>query len=178
MSPIAMWVVGEPGVGKTTLVRRILERAGARTERVDNPKFDVYGDVVCAGHYNGDRFDGADTLAIHQIKPALALWAERFRQKPLTIFDGDKLSNLNAVRFIREMSPDTRAVCVWLTDRPDIVAARRLARGTVQDPKWVAGRATKAANFAACFPSRLWIEGAVTEERFAKVLQACGMVSA
>lgn len=153
---VVLWVVGEPGVGKTTLVRELIRMAGPRTGRHAKPKWDEYGGVLAlAGHYDGGKFDGADTMPISDIKPALDFWGHSFKAMPLTIFDGDKFSNIGARDFIRGVAPEAELRCVLLTDDPKRTAARRAARGSAQNETWVKGRITKSARFAAIFDACL-----------------------
>lgn len=158
MKPTILWIVGEPGVGKTTLSRRLILSIGGEplSERA-SPKFTFYERMAAAGWWRGDKFDGADTLAISQIKPALAVTSAMLRlgDTPLVLLDGDKLSSGKAVEFLRGECPAVRLVCVALDAKPETAAARRAQRGTKQDPTWVAGRRTKAANFAARFPGEV-----------------------
>ena len=141
-----LWVVGEPGVGKTSVVRPML---GGPLTLVMRPKWTVGAAICAAGHYTGGKFDGSDTLPIGDIKMALAYWAECLRDKPLTVLDGDKLSTANALALVRDAGATVR--CVHLTAPAELVAARRARRGTSQDPAWVRGRRTKASNFAKLF---------------------------
>lgn len=49
-SPKVIWVLGEPGVGKTTLVRELVK--GHTLSFVENPKWTLAGDgFVLAGHF-------------------------------------------------------------------------------------------------------------------------------
>lgn len=145
-----LWIVGEPGVGKTTVIRPFLE--GALTY-IARPKWTIVGglsgSICAAGHYRGEPFDGADTLPIGDIKLALAYWEECLRDRALTILDGDKLSTASALARVREAGAEVR--CVHLMASEEMVLARRAARGTKQDPTWVKGRKTKAMRFASMF---------------------------
>lgn len=146
-----LWVVGEPGVGKTTLVRELITWAGTRTFRNDNPKWDVFGDrMATAGRYDGHAFDGADRLPISGIYPAIGYWAQILNSLPLTVLDGDKLATARAREMIRTRCPLVTQACVHVTDDPAAIATRRSAR-SMQNPTWVKGRTTKANNFFHTF---------------------------
>lgn len=149
------WVVGEPGVGKTTLCRRFLVQLApeGQTWKNDNPKWTGFGkDIAAAGHWRGDAFDGADTLPISQIKSAMKFWLDTPSIR-IALIDGDKLSNKGAVEMAKEAC--ARLVCFWMVGSK-VAEYRRELRGTNQNETWVAGRQTKARNFANTFPGDMY----------------------
>jgi hypothetical protein len=166
-----LWVVGEPGAGKTTLVRALLE-PDARPLVAGKVKWTI-GDYICAaGTYLGTTFDGADTVPYDGAKACLETWASALRRtKRLTIFDGDRFSNASAVTFVQAYSGDeAELVCVWL--QAGDAAARRAGRGSKQSQTWVKGRASKARNFAESFPGRvLCLESVGTPEQLAEIVR-------
>lgn len=172
-----LWVVGEPGVGKTTFSRSLLASYGPLRVEIAKPKWTIFHPedpeglpghrpaTACAavGSWKGDKFDGGDTVPPSDILPALGLYAERFagrgevRPYRLVLFDGAKFSNSNAIHFIRKSLAeagtflDSRLVCVHIVG-PTSAAAGRAARVAAgarpQNESWVRGRRTAAANFA------------------------------
>lgn len=168
----ALWVVGEPGVGKTTFCRKLFESYGPELVRVDRPKWTTFGPskaaaepgVVCAavGHWNGHTFDGGDSVPPSDIKPALDFYAKWFTGYKLAVFDGDKFANGNAVASVRETLERKTAEAIAISGMPyrlvclHFVGERsavegRCARGSVQSASWVKGRRTKSARFAERF---------------------------
>lgn len=150
LRPLALFVVGEPGVGKTTLVRALI--AGRPLELVPSPKWTLAGEVALLGHYTGATFDGGDTVSSTNVDPELAYWERRLLDRPLSIFDGDRCSNDERKGRI---AGNARALVLHLVAPETESARRREARrqsgDKAQDPSWVKGRKTKAANFAAKF---------------------------
>ncbi len=149
MSGTVLWIVGEPGIGKTTLARVLIDRLTNSQERssieILRPKWTLFAEsVAAAGHWRGDKFDGADTLPISDIKPAMEYWKEHLSSYLLTLLDGDKLSNAGAVAFVRPIAK--RTLCVLLYDE-ETATKRRIQRGTTQNATWVKGRRTKAERF-------------------------------
>lgn len=146
MSNKVLFIVGAPGVGKTSLVREFLDPFNMYLH--PKPKWTVAPDLVCAGHYGGGTFDGADTVPYNGVAEALQFWKASLCTMPLTIFDGDRFSHGRALDFFKEKSPQTDIFCVHLTGSEDTLKAHREERGSNQNPSWMAGRATKARNFA------------------------------
>lgn len=145
---IALFVVGSPGVGKTTLVRLMLQPAEER-RILQAPKFTVCGRTVAAGHYTGATFDGADTVPYNGALPALDFFQQALKRKcDLAIFDGDRFSNANCLARLQKMKRTTVA-CVHLVANDECIAERCAERGSEQNATWLKGRVTKAKNFAA-----------------------------
>lgn len=146
----ALWIVGEPGVGKTTLVRALV--GGVPFSFVENPKWSLAGDrFALAGHYKGGTFDGADTVPYNGVEAALSYWDSNLRERfSVTIFDGDRFSHDTAREFV---SSRASAFVVLLAAPPEVVAGRRRERGSNQSASWVAGRKTKSTRFFESTPN-------------------------
>ena len=143
---IVVFVVGAPGVGKTTLVRELLEPNRAL---IESPKWTVGPTVCAAGHYVGGKFDGADTVPYNGVQTALQFWEQRLASRRVTILDGDRFSFAGAREFFAERG--VRDTCLYLDAASGTIQARREQRGTAQNATWVKGRVSKAANFATGF---------------------------
>lgn len=156
-----LWLVGEPGAGKTTLARELL---GSNLTLVDKPKWTCAPHMVAAGHYTGGAFDGADTVPYNGAADALIYWRDHLsKTAPLTLLDGDRFSNENSVKFFREYAQagnPLRLVAAYVEVPAAVAAARRAARSeTVQNASWVAGRATKAHRFYGSFVDAVVLDG-------------------
>lgn len=165
---LVVWVVGEPGVGKTTLVRGILGPL-EDYKLIAKPKWTVGDEFCAAGHYTGGTFDGADTVPYNGVKPALALWKSMLSDRRLTIFDGDRFSHAKAFEFFGPEAVDR--LCVLLQGPEDLIQERRRQRAEatgreLQNQQWVKGRQTKAARFAETQPwvTRLTLDAAQPAE--------------
>jgi GTPase SAR1 family protein len=148
-SSTILWIVGEPGVGKTTIARQLLESYGPRGQEYVTPKWTRFGNVAAAGWWRGGSFDGTDTLPISHIKLALPFYLNCI-PCDLAVLDGDKLANQGVVNVATEAG--CRIICFHLTG-PSLAIQRRIARGTVQRQSWVDGRRTKAQSFYNKFPA-------------------------
>lgn len=136
-----LWIVGPPGVGKTTAARLLI---GPIATRVATPKWTCGDGVVAAGHYTGATFDGADTVPYNGAAAALAYWDAHFHDVERTIFDGDRFSNATTLAWAQTRG---ELFCALLDAPSTQLAARRAARGSTQNPAWMKGRATKATRF-------------------------------
>ena len=150
-----LWIVGEPGAGKSTLARALLGAGllhAAPKRTVSEPGRGPLGcRVLAAGHYVGGPFDGADTVAYNGVRAWVEWWGAQDHANTLTVLDGDRFSHAAALEAFARPSVDLRCARLFATD--ELAAARRLARSAkVQNAAWVKGRCTKARRFAAFFP--------------------------
>jgi hypothetical protein len=155
-----LFLVGAPGVGKTTLARLLLE---PDPYLVQKPKWTV-GETICAaGHYTGGTFDGADMVPYNGAKDALAYWAQNLKSKKLTIFDGDRFSNANTLAFLK--NEGARITCVHLEVDDAELTRRREQRGSKQNASWMLGRKTKARRFAESIESYMFATANTAPDR-------------
>lgn len=153
MTHTAVFIVGAPAAGKTTLARKLLGPLD-RCTLIEKPKWTLSFDHVCAaGHYTGDTFDGADRVGYNQVKPTLGYWQRELAGKArLTIFDGDRFSFESAIDFVAQFC--SRVCCVYVLSEPAVLEARRAERGWAPNPRWLKGRQTKARYFMGLFRER------------------------
>ncbi len=152
-----VFLVGAPGTGKTTLMRALLPEV--RT-LIASPKWTVTKDIVAAGHYTGDTFDGADRVPYNGVMTALEFWWQQLAGKAkLTFFDGDRFSFNGVLDWMKEHN--VRARVIHLTASAETLKARYEARGSNQNAIWIKGRVSKARKFAEQRSDTLWLESSV-----------------
>lgn len=150
----AIFVVGPPGVGKTSAMRVLL---GTEFNIFTDPengkvKWTLAPPYCFAGHYGVGTFDGADTVPNDGWVPNLEYWEAHILTDSAykyTVFDGDRFSHANAQKWLEDRG--VRVLCAHLTASDEVMDARRVERGSDQNKTWLAGRVTKAKNFAQRF---------------------------
>jgi DNA polymerase III delta prime subunit len=150
----AVFVVGPPGVGKTSAMRVLLGEDYRRFTLEENGrvKWTFSEPYAFAGHYGLGTFDGADTVPNDGWEPNLDYWqAEILPNKnfQFTVFDGDRFSHANAQKRLEDAG--ARVLCVHLTASDEAMKARREERGSNQNETWLKGRVSKAKAFAERF---------------------------
>jgi len=146
--PTILWIVGEPGLGKTTAARQFVEK---ESYLVEAPKWTCGPFVALAGHYRNHTFDGADRVPYNGVQDCLHFWEARLSNHALTIYDGDRFSNQNVRTWYSTNYPAVRQRCVLFAAPPEIGQQRRTARNTDQNQSWVKGRITKSRRFFETF---------------------------
>lgn len=151
----AVFVVGPPGVGKTSALRELLGEEYKTIHPEDNKavKFTVNNELCFTGHYGTGTFDGSDTVPMHGASICIDWWKENIlpdTKYKATIFDGDRFST-NPCKTSLEALEGVRVLCVYMGASQETLDSRRSERGSNQDPVWLKGRESKCRNFADKF---------------------------
>jgi hypothetical protein len=144
------YLIGEPGVGKTTLLHEFTK--GLQNTIVDRPFGHVLYEqpgVVELGKPRAGGFGGTDSLSM-SVQPKVLEWAQ-LPEYPNIIGEGDRLANNKFFAAMTALGYDLTVVEVRNTN--GVAEERRAARaaqlGTkAQNDSWVAGRVTKVRKLA------------------------------
>lgn len=144
-----LYIIGEPGAGKTTLVRRLTRNVPFTVEKVPYITWTQYSPtVIQLGHDRG-VFGGTDALGMAAQNHVLA-WLKSTKSR-FILAEGDRLANGKFFEAVQELGIVLTVACVTVPE--DVLAARREERnkkiGKAQDERWLKTRATKVANLLA-----------------------------
>ena len=154
-----MFVIGSPGVGKTTALTGLLDPFGMML--IQRPKWTLSRDVALVGHYGSGGFDGGDTIAYNGAAAALDYWFAHIYTDSsiqLSVLDGDRFSTGNCWQRIIGQVPRDQIKCVYLTCQDVELDKRRASRNNKQNASWMKGRGTKAFNFSRHFDQDQLVE--------------------
>lgn len=148
-----LYVIGEPGTGKSTLVAELAKGAEAVPVNGDsfNRTMHVGTDplVVEIGERR-ERFPGTDALAMN-VQPKVEHWIGVTEHEHF-LAEGDRLANARFFDYLVAAEIRLLVARLYVGERTQL--ARLTARGQRQDGSWLRGRRTKVERLAATFPER------------------------
>jgi deoxyadenosine/deoxycytidine kinase len=156
--------VGEPGTGKTTLMRVILNeyRMVEPDEFVeDGPvkyhRFNKQKTLVL-GIYDNSTFAGCDRLS-KSVGPKFRQWlidnAEKYKDWGL-LMEGERFMNAPSLEALFQQEA-INLVCLKVSEEE--LERRRAARNNTQDPKWMKGMRTRVENVCKNYPHSIEVIG-------------------
>ena len=151
------YYIGEPGTGKTTLMRSIL----AEYRKVEQDEWVKEGlvtyhlfvkqKIIILGKYDDGVFAGTDTWS-KGVGPKFRQWLldNASKYEDYGVFgEGERLSNnpnLDAMFATGKM----KLVCLKVSEKE--LKRRRAARNNTQSPSWMKGMRTRIANLCSKYP--------------------------
>lgn len=145
-------VAGEPGTGKSTLFRKLIEEFMQRSQMLPTAAGLAVGEmypsanVIVLGTYApAHDFPGTDRLSMaaqsHCIEYITSLSKSNSARDITLLFEGDRLSNIS---FFEALQSRGVLFEIYVITAPEaVLAERRAARGSNQKPAFLKGRATK-----------------------------------
>lgn len=151
-----LYIIGEPGVGKTTVVLSALPLPSAELE-APIPHL-VYPGGVQLGRWRG-QFSGTDGMT-NNIKPRVLDWLGQPDGPSVVVAEGDRLANTKFFQDVVDLG--WRLDVVALVASPEELNVRRDNRNTKnrllnplpveQNLTWLKGRVTKNINLIGNWP--------------------------
>jgi adenylate kinase family enzyme len=151
----ALYIIGEPGAGKSTLVEAMTH--GLKPAELDVPfacRWYRGMDLLELGKRRKD-FSGTDALPMN-VQPVVEQFlAEHDNQPAFLLGEGDRLGNSKFFSFLRQIGYDLRIIYL---DAGGEALKRRIERGSSQNEAWLRGRATKVKRLAMTEPGVQFID--------------------
>jgi broad-specificity NMP kinase len=136
---------GEPGSGKSTLMKRIIN------EFEMEPKYQEYklvpylqrGNIYILGKYEeGEVFSGTDRMSM-AVQPEAIKFLNTLSDDSIVIYEGDRLFTTSFLEYCMEHY-DLKIV--YLETEREVRDKRCEERGSDQNEQWLQGRETKILN--------------------------------
>lgn len=145
----ALYVIGEPGVGKSTAFRLLTEHLPlGKPESVSDEspllKVQRWDSGLVLGFDTGEGFPGTDRLSM-AVQPHAMRWVTESDLPKYVIGEGQRLANVAFLMALAARS-DLRVVHIRLDEA--VAQSRRTKRGTGQNEKWAKAARSRAYNLA------------------------------
>lgn len=136
---------GEPGAGKTTLMKKIIEYYKVQPE-YDAFKLVPYlrkDNVYILGKYEeGETFAGTDRMSM-AVQPEAVKFLASLPTDSIVLYEGDRLFNNS---FLEHCNENYDLQIIYLKTDKEVRQERYKERGSNQNETWLQGRETKVAN--------------------------------
>jgi len=159
-------LLGEPGAGKSTLMKRLIDELDVNLryfDAVDLVPFHTNSDrkIMVLGKYeDGEVFGGTDKMSM-QVQAYAVEFLDNldkntlFKDVEVILFEGDRLANS---KFLEHFSEDHQLYVIYLQTSEKTRKQRFLERNSDQNETWLAGRNTKVQNIVKNFLLMDYIE--------------------
>lgn len=136
---------GEPGAGKSTLMKRFIEeiKAVPMYNEYKLVPYLQYFDIFILGKYEeGEVFSGTDRMSM-AVQPEAVKFLASLPENAIVLFEGDRLFNNSFLEHCNE-NYDTKII--YLKTTKDVRTERYKDRGSNQNETWLRGRESKINN--------------------------------
>ena len=136
---------GEPGAGKTTLMKKLIERFDVQ------PKYDSFklvpylckDNIYVLGKYeDGETFGGTDRMSM-AVQPEAIKFLASLSADSIVLYEGDRLFNNS---FLEHCNENYDLSIIYLKTDKSVRQERYKERGSNQNETWLQGRETKVSN--------------------------------
>ena len=136
---------GEPGAGKSTLMKRIIEHYNME------PKYDSYklvpylqkNNIYVLGKYEeSEVFSGTDRMSM-AVQPEAIKFLGTLNSNSVVLYEGDRLFTSS---FLEDCVDKYDTTIIYLSTDKNVRQERYKERGSNQDETWLRGRESKIAN--------------------------------
>lgn len=136
---------GEPGAGKTTLMKEIIKRYDVEP-KYDNFKLVPYlqkNNIYILGKYEeGEVFSGTDRMSM-AVQPEAIKFLASLSDDSVVLYEGDRLFTSS---FLEHCIDNYDLQIFYLKTDKSVRQERYKERGSNQNETWLQGRETKVAN--------------------------------
>lgn len=180
MAVNALYIIGEPGAGKSTLVDHLTRGLSYEASESIFPHRTYDCGVFEIGKRRSGGFSGTDALAMNA-QPAVTQFLGGLKPR-LLLAEGDRLANDKFFAALAGAGYTLHVVAILGEDRARM---HRELRGSEQDETWIKGRRTKVMKLADKWGaqrinagSRLDVMEALLTDEVATVLKSARLVPA
>lgn len=145
MKVIALF--GEPGCGKTTLMREVLKKLSIDSSTLKEdfklvPHHKKDNVFVLGKYEEGEIFAGTDRMSM-AVQPEAVKFLESIPTDSIILFEGDRLCTAS---FLEHCNNNYNLNLIYLKTGRDTRKVRYGERGSSQNETWLAGRESKVSN--------------------------------
>ena len=145
-------IFGEPGSGKSTLMRRVLCDFGFPNDSLKEdfklvPYHKHENKYVLGKYEEGEVFAGTDRMSM-AVQPEAIKFLDTLPNDSVVFFEGDRLCTAS---FLEHCNSKFNLTMVYLQTAPDTRKVRYAERGSNQNETWLAGRESKISNILGNF---------------------------
>jgi dephospho-CoA kinase len=151
MSIRVIAIGGEPGSGKSTLMKEIIGQLPNVEEKYKSTNLVPYlqsGHVYVLGKYEeGEVFSGTDRMSM-AVQPEAIKFVDALPAGSIVLYEGDRLFTAS---FLEHCVDKHDLQILYLSTDKAVRQERYKERGSDQNEKWLKGRETKISNILSNF---------------------------